>query len=67
VEPALFATFFTPVSCLAYFSILNILLGLFFDLEDGGDISPKRRLTFNELHSVMSQKTLFLIVQNITA
>jgi hypothetical protein len=32
------------------------LLGLFFDPEDGGDVSPKRKLTFNGLHGVISQK-----------
>jgi hypothetical protein len=32
------------------------LLGLFFDAEDGGDVPPKRRLTINGLHGVMSQK-----------
>jgi hypothetical protein len=34
-----------------------ILLGL-FDPEDGGDVPPKRWLTFNELHGVISQKTV---------
>jgi hypothetical protein len=32
-----------------------ILLGL-FDPEDGGDIPPKRRLTFNGLQGIISQK-----------
>jgi hypothetical protein len=33
------------------------LLGLFFDPEDGGDyVPPKRRLTFNKLHGIISQK-----------
>jgi hypothetical protein len=32
-----------------------ILLGL-FDLEDGGDVLPKRRLTFNGLQGIISQK-----------
>jgi hypothetical protein len=37
------------------------LLGLFSDPDDGGDVSPKRRLIFNGLHGVISQKIeLFL-------
>jgi hypothetical protein len=32
------------------------LLDLFFDPEDGGDVSLKRRLTFNEIHGVLSRK-----------
>jgi hypothetical protein len=39
---------FTLVSCSAYF----------FDPEDGGD-PPKRRLTLNGLHGVISQKMVF--------
>jgi hypothetical protein len=39
------------VSCSAYF----------IDPEDKGDVPPKRRLTLNGLHSVISQKiALFL-------
>jgi hypothetical protein len=34
----------------------GFLLGLFFDPEDGGDVPPKRRLTFNGLYGVISQK-----------
>jgi hypothetical protein len=34
----------------------GILLALFFDSEDGGDVSPKRRSTFDGLHGVISQK-----------
>jgi hypothetical protein len=34
----------------------GMLLGLIFDPEDGGDISPKRWSTFNELHGVIFQK-----------
>jgi hypothetical protein len=34
----------------------GFLLGLFFDSEDGGDVNPKLRLTFNGLHGVISQK-----------
>jgi hypothetical protein len=29
---------------------------LFFDPEDGGDVPPKRRLTLNGLHGVISRK-----------
>jgi hypothetical protein len=29
---------------------------LFYDPEDGGDVPPKRRLPFNGLHGVISQK-----------
>jgi hypothetical protein len=32
------------------------LLGLILDPEDGGDVPPKRRLTFNGMHGVLSQK-----------
>jgi hypothetical protein len=31
-------------------------LALFFDPEEGGDIPPKRRLTFSGLHGVISKK-----------
>jgi hypothetical protein len=31
-------------------------LDLFFDPEDGGDVPPKRPLTFNGLHGVISHK-----------
>jgi hypothetical protein len=34
----------------------NFLLGLFFDPEDGDDVPPKRPMTLNGLHSVISQK-----------
>jgi hypothetical protein len=34
-----------------------ILLGL-FDTEDGGDTSTKRRLIFNGLHGLISQKVV---------
>jgi hypothetical protein len=33
------------------------LLGLLFDLEDGGDATPKCRLTFTGLHGVISYQT----------
>jgi hypothetical protein len=40
------------------------LLGLFLDPEDGGDVSPTRLLTFNELHVVISRKAeIFVIVK----
>jgi hypothetical protein len=42
----------------------GILLGL-FDPEDGGDVSPKRRLTFNGLHGVISPKILLFITYKI--
>jgi hypothetical protein len=38
----------------------GILLGL-FDLEDGGDVPLKRRLTLNGLHGVISQKIVLFI------
>jgi hypothetical protein len=34
----------------------GFLLALFFHPEDGGDFPPKRRLIFNRLHGVISQK-----------
>jgi hypothetical protein len=35
----------------------DLLFGLFFNSEDGGDVFlEKRRLIFNGLHSVISQK-----------
>jgi hypothetical protein len=34
-----------------------MLLGL-FDPEDGGDVPPKHRLTFNGLHGVVPQKII---------
>jgi hypothetical protein len=36
-------------------------VGVFFYPEDGGDVSPKRRLTFNGLHDVISQKIIVFI------
>jgi ferredoxin-thioredoxin reductase catalytic subunit len=33
-----------------------MLLGLFFDPQNGGYVSPKRRFIFNGLHGVISQK-----------
>jgi hypothetical protein len=41
----------------------GFLLGLFFDPEDGGSIFiPKRPLTFNGLHGVISQKIYLFII-----
>jgi hypothetical protein len=37
------------------------VFGLFFDPDDGGDVSPKRQLNFNVLHGVIYQKILFFI------
>jgi hypothetical protein len=34
---------------------VDFLLGLFFGPEEGG-VTPKRRLTFNRLHGVISQR-----------
>jgi hypothetical protein len=40
----------------------GFLLGLFVDPEDGVDMfPPKRRLTLNRLHGVISQKTVLFI------
>jgi hypothetical protein len=36
----------------------GVLLGLFFETEDGTDAPSKRRFTFNGLHGVISQKTV---------
>jgi hypothetical protein len=38
----------------------GFLLGLFFNPKDG-DVPPKRRLTFNGLHGVISQKIVLFI------
>jgi hypothetical protein len=35
---------------------VDFLLGLLFDPEDGGDVPPKRQLTSNGIHCVMSRK-----------
>jgi hypothetical protein len=34
-------------------------------IEDGGDVSPKRRLTFNKLRGVMSQKIVLFITYDV--
>jgi hypothetical protein len=39
----------------------GFLLSLFFDPEDGGDVLPKRRSTFNGRHGVLSQKMVLFI------
>jgi hypothetical protein len=40
----------------------GFLLSVFFDLKDGGDMfPPKRLLTFNGLREVLSQKTELFI------
>jgi hypothetical protein len=40
------------------------MLGLFFYPEKGGDVPPKRRLSFNELHGVISKRIIpFIHVQ----
>jgi hypothetical protein len=36
------------------------VLGLFFDPEDGGDVSPKCR-AFTEIHGVTTQKAVLFI------
>jgi hypothetical protein len=36
--------------------LAGLLLSLFFGPEDGGDIPPKHRLTFDGPHGVISQK-----------
>jgi hypothetical protein len=41
------------------------LLTYFFDPEDGGDAPPKRRLTLNGLHSVISQKMILCITTTV--
>jgi hypothetical protein len=41
---------------------LTFMLVLFFNPEDGGDVPPKRRLPFNELHGVISQEIIFFII-----
>jgi hypothetical protein len=39
----------------------GLLLGFFFDPEDGDDVPPKSWLTFNRLHGVISQKIVLFI------
>jgi hypothetical protein len=50
-----------------YLILIATFLGL-FDPEDGGDVPPKRRLTFNVLQGVVSQNiALFITTAVITA
>jgi hypothetical protein len=51
----------TDAALLATYFHAGFLLGIFFDPEDGGDVPPKRRLTFNGLHGVISQKIVLFI------
>jgi hypothetical protein len=39
----------------------GFLVGLFFKPEDGGDVPPKLRLTFNGLHGDIFQNLVFFI------
>jgi hypothetical protein len=41
---------------------IYFMLGLVFDNEDGGDVSPKRRLTFTGIHDAISQLTELFII-----
>jgi hypothetical protein len=41
------------------------LLGLLFSREDGGEISPKCRLTFSGLQSIVYQKIELLITTTV--
>jgi hypothetical protein len=41
------------------------LLGLFFDPEDGGDVPPKRPLTFNGLCGIIYQKAEHSITTSV--
>jgi hypothetical protein len=45
-------------SVLATCFYAGFLLNYFFDPEDEGDVPPKRRLTLNGLHDVISQKLI---------
>jgi hypothetical protein len=43
-----------------------LLLGLFFDFENGGEVvPPKRQLTFNGLHGVISQRIELFIATSV--
>jgi hypothetical protein len=46
---------------LAIYFHVDSLFGLFFDPEDGGDVPPKCRLTFNGLHDVILAYCLHLL------
>jgi hypothetical protein len=43
----------------------DILLGLFFDPEDGGNVHLNHQLTFNAIHGFISQKTALLITSAV--
>jgi hypothetical protein len=43
----------------------GFLFGKFFDPEDGGDVPPKRRLIFNGLYGVISQKIVLFITTDV--
>jgi hypothetical protein len=51
----------TDVKAGSKLSQAGFLLGLFLNPEDGGDVPPKRRLTFNRLNGVISQKIVLFI------
>jgi hypothetical protein len=50
---------FRQADCSSYLLQAGFLICLFFDPEDGSDVPPKRRLTFNGLHGVISQRQNF--------
>jgi hypothetical protein len=50
----------------AQFLRLGFLLGLLFNQEDGGNVSPKPRLTFNGLHDVTRQKAEHFEYRNVS-
>jgi hypothetical protein len=41
----------------------GILLSLFFDPEDGGNVPPKRQLTLNGLQGVINQPSRWFLVK----
>jgi hypothetical protein len=43
----------------------DILPGLFFDPEDGGNVPLKHWLTFNRIHGVIYQKTVLFITTTV--
>jgi hypothetical protein len=43
----------------------GLLLGLFFDPEDGDDVTPKRWLPLIGLHGVISQKTVLFKLRKV--
>jgi hypothetical protein len=44
---------------------IGFLLGVLFDPEYGGDVLPKRQLTFNGLHGITSQKMVLFITTSV--